>query len=360
MKILSLQLRNFRLFDHAAIPFAPGLNYFSGPNAAGKTTLLEALLLLCTGRSMRTRHLDQLVKEKQERFALSCHFERHGIEQQIDLFSDGKRHDLTINATRGHRLHALLGQCQGVVITPEDIQIIKGSPEERRRFIDQYLCTTYPLYVHHLHRYKRALKQRSACLKQNSFGTIALWEQQLAKSAAFIVQERATALERIEKQASPLLRQLSGGLEGLKLLYRLPKASDLEEHFIQELAESRGKDTLLQTTTVGPHRDDILVLINGKNARSFASEGQKKSLVCALRLAQWHQMGENETPFLGIDDIGACLDEERLSALIKEISHLGQVFVTSPTPSPLENAEIFAIESGVVKKFAEKIATSLV
>lgn len=358
MKILSLQLRNFRLFDHAATSFAPGLNYFSGPNATGKTTLLEALLLLSTGRSMRTRHLDQLVKEKQERFALSCHFERHGIEQHIELVSDGKRHDLTINATRGHRLCALLGQCQGVVITPEDIQIIKGSPEERRRFIDQYLCTTYPLYVHHLHRYKRALKQRSACLKQGSFGTIALWEQQLAKSAAFIVRERASALEALEKQASPLLRHLSGGLEGLKLVYRLPKASDLEMHFIQELAHSREKDALLQTTTVGPHRDDILILINGKNARSYASEGQKKSLVCALRLAQWHQMSENETPFLGIDDIGACLDKERLTALTEEISHLGQVFVTAPLPSPLADAEAFTLEGGQIKKFAEKVITS--
>lgn len=358
MKILSLQLRNFRLFEHATISFAPGLNYFSGPNAAGKTTLLEALLLLCTGRSMRTRHLDQLVKEKQERFALSCHFERHGIEQHIELVSDGKRHDLTINATKGHRLHALLGQCQGVVITPEDIQIIKGSPEERRRFIDQHLCTTYPLYVHHLHRYKRALKQRSACLKQGSFGTIALWEQQLAKSAAFIVRERAGALKALEKHASPLLRQLSGGLEGLALVYRLPKASNLEEHFVKELARSREKDSLLQTTTVGPHRDDILILINGKSARSFASEGQKKSLVCALRLAQWREMSENEAPFLGIDDIGACLDKERLSALTAEISQLGQVFVTAPMPSPLSDAEAFSLEGGVIKKFEDKMALS--
>lgn len=349
MKILSLKLRHFRLFDHAAVTFAPGLNYFSGPNAAGKTTLLEALLLLSTGRSMRTRHLDQLVKDKEARFSLSCHFERHGIEQHLELTSNGKQHDLTINATRGHRLHALLGQCQGVIITPEDIQIIKGSPEERRRFIDQYLCTTSPLYVHHLHRYKRALKQRSACLKHNAFGTIALWEQQLAKSAAFIVQERTRTLEVLESHASPLLRHLSGGFEGLKLIYRLPKTSNLEHHYTQELARNREKDALLQTTTVGPHRDDILIMINGKHARDFASEGQKKSLVCALRLAQWHQMSEYETPFLGIDDISACFDKERLTALTNAISQLGQVFVTAPMPSLLAHAEAFTLEHGAIQ-----------
>lgn len=351
MKIQTLILRHFRLFELASLSFDPGLNYFSGPNAAGKTTLLEALVLLCTGKSMRTRHLNQLVKEGEERLALSCTFERHSIEQQIDLYSDGKKHELTINATRGHRLHALLGLCQGVVITPEDISIIKGGPEERRRFLDQHLCTTNPLYVHHLHRYRRALKQRAILLKKKAFSTIGIWEHELAKSAAFITEERATATAILEKEAAPLLRHLSKETERLAMRYKMPKNSELESYYIEALKKSRERDAILQTTTVGPHRDDLLITINDKPARAFASEGQKKSLICSLRLAEWIETKEKsgEVPFLGIDDIGACLDKERLAALTSEVSNLGaQVFVTAPSPPDNEGTGYFELAGGKI------------
>lgn len=359
MKITSLVLRHFRLFELLALEFYPGLNHFSGPNAQGKTTLLEALFLLCSGRSMRTRHLDQLVKENEERFGISCSFERHGIAQHIDLYSTGKEHELTINATRSHRLHALLGLCQGVVITPEDIQIIKGGPEERRRFIDQHICTTSPLYVHHLHRYKRALKQRAALLKMRAFATISAWEHQLASSAAFIVKERLFTIKELNTRAAKLILKLSGDAEALEITYKISshaeKCSDLESYYIEQFAKHREKDALFQTTTIGPHRDDIHIVLNEKNARAFASEGQKKSIVCALRLAQWHELKErgNEAPFLGIDDIGACLDEKRLSSLTEQLFDMGQVFITSPGPCPLKEAKTFHLNLGQVQLLAE-------
>lgn len=348
MKIHALHLKDFRRFESAHIELEPGLNYFHGPNAAGKTTLLEALLLLATGRSMRTRHLDQLVRLGAERFGLSCRFERHGINQQIDLFSTGKRHELTINATRGHRLHALLGLCQGVVITPEDLHIVSGGPDERRRFIDGHLCITDPLYVHHLHRYKRALKQRAACLKQRSFATIGVWEAELAKAAAYITAKRAEGLEALTKEAAPLLQALSGGSEELSLSFKIPD-QELETYYTKLFEKNREKEAILQTTIAGPHRDDIQIQINANAARSFASEGQKKSIVCALRLAQWHHMHEDEPPFLGIDDIGACFDAERLKALLEQIESLGaQVFVTAPIPTPIPTAAAFEVNEGKV------------
>lgn len=370
MRLKSLFLKDFRLFKEERLDFSEGLNHFIGNNAQGKTTLIEALFLLSSGKSFRTHHLKDLVREGAERFRLLCYFERYGIEQKIELVSDGLNHQLIINASPSHKLSSLLGLIQGVVISPEDNPLVKASPDERRRFLDQHLCCLDPLYVHHLHRYRKALKQRNALLKQRALKTLHVWEVELAKSAGYLIHKRQKTSHKLNIRAKELLLEISDGKDNLKLSYKTSfsissqKASiknesdsscdsldDIQAALLKNLEKGRNKDLMMQATSVGPHRDDLVIELGGKNAKAFASEGQKRSILYALRLAQWQLTSEenNEPPFIAIDDIGSCLDNHRLKRLIDNMLKCGQVFISSPKEHAFEEAEGFLLHAGKIQ-----------
>jgi DNA replication and repair protein RecF len=362
MRLRSLYLKDFRLFQIERIDFSEHTNHFIGDNAQGKTTLIEALFLLSSGKSFRTHHLKDLVREGAERFMLVCHFERYGIEQKIELASDGVQHSLKINSSSSHKLSSLLGLIGGVVISPEDSPLIKAAPEERRRFLDHHLCTLDPLYVHHLHRYRRALKQRSALLKARSEATLHIWDEELAKSAGYLIYKRLVAVEQLEKRALPILKEISEGKETLSLKYRasfsipykkgeIPPPKTIHEALTQALKKCRSKDLVFQSTSIGAHRDELVIELDGKAAKVFASEGQKRSILYALRLAQWQLISDEseDPPFIAIDDIGSCLDDQRLGRLISAISQKGQVFLSSPTSKGPKADSCFLLEQGKVR-----------
>lgn len=329
--IKTLFLKDFRSYEEAVFEFAPGINYIHGPNATGKTNLLEAIFLVSTGKSFRTSALKDLIRLGATSFALSAVIEKQGVKQTINLHFDGQDKTLRIDATSYKSFSPLLGMLPHVLLAPEAVQFIQGSPYERRRFLDFHLAQSDPLYVHHYLRFAKAMKQRNELLRENALATIESWEEILASSASYLIVQR-------KKAVSELASLVKGDLE---LLYK-PSLSfqtleEIPERIKHRLNKLRHKEMALGYTLTGPHRDDLSLRVNGKEAREFASEGQKRTCLADLRIAEWERLLQRTEvkPLFSVDDFAVHLDAERQSAFENRLLELGQVFLTSPNqPSP--------------------------
>ncbi len=339
MFLKSLFLRNFRNYEEAFVEFSPHLNYLHGANAEGKTNLLEAVFLISTGKSFRTAKLAELIRSGSDAFLLGAEIEKQGILQTIEIRYDGREKYLRINATVYRSFSPLLGMLPHVVLTPEAIQFIQGAPTERRRFLDFHLAQSDPLYVHHYLRFIKAMKQRNQLLREKQHTAIESWEELMAHSACYLMQERKRAIEELEPKVKKALLELSTQGEELTLRYKPSLAlSDTHENLTariqQRLIKLRGREMQLGQTLTGPHRDDLEVFIDGKEVRDYASEGQKRSCLVAVRLGEWQRFFAHTEacPLFSIDDFAVHLDASRQAFLEKKIGILGQVFLTSPHP----------------------------
>ncbi|NGX62058.1 MAG: DNA replication and repair protein RecF [Chlamydiae bacterium] len=339
MKILSLYLRNFRNYEKVHLSFSSSVNYLVGANAQGKTNLLEAIHLAITGRSFRTHRLTDMIRFGEKEFFVEILFEKNGIEQKLSLYYDGQTRRITHNATLLPSLSALFGLLQGVILSPEDQQLVGGGPTERRRFLDMQIAQSYPLYFHHLVRYQRAMKHRNTLLKRKTLQGIEVYEEEMSHSAAYLTLKRKEATEELQTLGGPLQQALSGNRDELTLTYHSsalakvkPEESCLRTYFQNAYTQKRHREKELGNTLTGPHRDDLAILVANQEARFFGSEGQKRSCITALRLAEWsrlHKLGE-EKPLMCIDDVGISLDATRGAYLYQQMESLGQVFLTSP------------------------------
>lgn len=332
MKLNSLYLRDFRNYVESVITFSPKLNYIYGENAQGKTNLLEAIHLFITGRSFRSPHLMDLIRFGSDSFVLEAHFEKNGIEQTLQFAFSKEGRILFHNATSLPSLSTLLGILNGVIISPEDHALVKGGPAYRRQFLDLQIACENPLYLYHLGRYSKAMRQRNSLLKSNQLKTIEIWEEQMAESAAFLVLKREETINQLKNE-----KAFHHQIDALSLSY-LSQApltqnpENIQEYFLKQFHKMRPRETRQGHTLVGPHRDDLQITIGGHDARQFASEGQTRSCVAVLRLAQWSRLRRitGESPLLCIDDIGISLDCKRENQLYKQLNSVGQVFITSP------------------------------
>ncbi|MCC5831768.1 MAG: DNA replication/repair protein RecF [Chlamydiales bacterium] len=332
MYLKSFYLRNFRNYEEAVVAFAPGLNVIYGDNAQGKTNLLEAIHLLITGRSFRTHHMRDLIRFQELSFYLEAHFEKNGVEQILKLSFNGVERTVIHNATPLPSLSALLGIINGVIISPEDYELVKGGPVARRQFLDLQIACESPLYLYHLSRYTRAMKQRNALLRRKTIETIEIWEEQMAESAAFLTRKRWETVGALEKE-----EPLKAHVDSITLSYQTGAPKDgnpeaLNTYFLKQYKGCRPREIEQGSTLVGPHRDDLIIRVGGQEARYFASEGQTRSCATGLRLAQWARLKDltKETPILCVDDVGISLDASREEALYNRLGSLGQVFITSP------------------------------
>jgi DNA replication and repair protein RecF len=350
MMIKKIYLRDFRNYREAKIAFSPRSNTIWGENAQGKTNLLEALYICVTGRSFRTQHLKDLIRFGASAFYLEILFDKQGIEQTLKFSFDGKERKIVYNATPLSSLSALLGIIPGVILSPEDRALIKGGPSLRRQFLDLLISQAKPLYLHHLSRYLRAMKQRNVLLKERSFNNIAVWEEHMATTAAILTQMRAQTISEL----NPLFQSETLGADQLELIYRSPawasareNCEQLTNYFLNQFAKQRGKECDLGVTLSGPHRDDLLILVHQKEARHFASEGQQKSCTAALKLAQWKWLNAfcEKPPLFCIDDLGVSFDLARENELFQRTKGLRQVFITSARPNNLES-HLITIRNG--------------
>lgn len=349
MHLKALYLHQFRLYEEALFEFSPKINVIRGPNARGKTSLIEAIYFLATGRSFRTSQTSDLIRHGADRFYLDACFVKHGIEQKLRVYYSANERRVIYNTTPSPFLNRLLGLLQGVVIHPDDAIVVKGGPAGRRHLLDLQLAQRDPLYVHHLTRYDRAMRQRNHLLRAKSAAAIDSWEHEMANSAAYVVQQRALATEDLRMQGQEHYHKICGGGERLGLAYKpygagnapLSDLASLRTLYRDHYQRHRKREMEIGSTLTGPHKDDLTIILGEKEARTFASEGQQRSCIVALRLAEWEKLQSiaQETPMMLVDDLGMSLDASRRRHLLVHLSSLDQVFITTTEENSLLSNE---------------------
>jgi DNA replication and repair protein RecF len=358
-----LSLHRYRNLAEATLEFSPGLNLVVGRNGQGKTNLLEAIHLLALAHSPRARSERDCIAWTQKTFVLRGEGQAlSGVmhAQSMEYGEDGIR--VKVNGKESRRLSSLLGAFALVSFSPEDLELVRGGPMVRRRFLDVLLCQMEPDYLDVLRHYQAAMKQRNAGLRENvDAGILAAYEQGMAESGANIVFRRESLLAALKPWAQGDYSQLSRGGEALGLrMTRNSNATDasdansLAAALLEALRRNRDRDREEGGTSVGPHRDDLMLFLAGKSARDFGSQGQKRSVALSLRMAAAQLLRERLRlpPILLLDDVFAELDAERQAALGELLRERGQAFIATPRQGEMPFAvdATFQVEAGKVER----------
>ena len=337
MFLKNLFLKNFRNHRELRLSFHQKGNLIFGENGVGKTNVLEAITLLSTGKSFRASQLHPLINNESTYFFIQAELIREGVEQTLSIGYDGTKKKIEYNSTPMQSFSYLLGIIPSVLYSPKDINIIMGGPEERRTFLNLNIGQLDPLYVHHLQRYHQCLDQRNSLLKKQSKNLMEFksFEEPLALSAAYLYIKRKEYLTLLQQELNRKTVKLSKQQEIYDLTYK-PSLSahhkDLVESFKETYHLYRPKELLLKTTLIGPHRDDFIIQKNNTDVKNFCSEGQKRTLLTGLKLAEWEILYKNlkHPPLLCLDDFGNHLDALRHELLERHLEDFGQIFITSP------------------------------
>jgi len=335
--IQRIYAKNFRNFDECCFEFSVDTHVIVGDNGVGKTSLLEALFLCITGISFRTQYVKELIRFQQKGFFVEVMFLKDDIPHTLSISYDGAKRRVSLNNAPCKSATELFGVLAGVSITPDDIALVEGSPSIRRRFLDLALVQVDPLYVRHLRRYHQALKQRNALLKQKKPATLFCFSEELARSGAYLILERQKFLDYIRPKTKDFFNELLGcDAIGFEMVYEsVGKTYDdhasLYEHLKNELKIKLEQEMHYGLTLVGPHRDDIELRLKKKDARAYASIGQKRILSHAMRLAEWHFLKERleVEPLMIVDDFATSLDDAKTMRFASLLATLGQVFLSS-------------------------------
>lgn len=332
MYVRSLKLRNYRNYPQLDLTLNPGINVFLGRNAQGKTNVLEAVCYGSLGHSHRTRTDNDLILWQAPAALLELDVVRLGVDNQLAFqFRRDKRRRILLNA-HPIRPKELIGTLNTVLFSPEDLFLIKGAPAGRRRFLDAEISQASPAYYHELARYNRLVTQRNTLLKRirehkAEPAMLALWDPQLVDSAVKIVHKRLEAVKKLNMLANLMQRRISDNQENLTLRYEIHGSeaqnvtSDLVSWYNTELDKQRQLDILRGTTSRGPHHDDLLLSVNGVDLRAFGSQGQQRTGVLSLKLAELEFLRSEtgEYPVLLLDDVMSELDAQRRQALMEFI-----------------------------------------
>src|SRR5882724_10476109 len=331
MHLAHLRLRDFRNYTRLDMDFAPGFHLLLGDNAQGKTNILEAIYLMATLRSFRGVGGGQMVRHGQKGYFVGGKVVGQG-EREIKMYWSAAERSLSLDGRPVKKLTDYLGALRTVVFCTEDLQLVKGTARSRRRFLDLLLSQTHPTYLPLLQRYAQALRSRNALLKRSSLDEAALesFTHELVNAGEEIIRMRRELIPKLSPLARLAYRRISNDAEELRIEY-LPS---VKKDFAIELAQARRREQSYRATLIGPHRDDLQLLQNEKSAAQFGSEGQKRTLAIALKMAQAEFLAgiHGSAPILLIDDVMGELDVKRRGGFLPllERSHQarGQVFMT--------------------------------
>jgi DNA replication and repair protein RecF len=331
MHLAHLRLRDFRNYTRLDVDFSTGFHLLLGGNGQGKTNILESIYLLATLRSFRGVGGAQMIRHDQKAYFVGASVVSD-TRHEIKIYWSRSERRLTLDGQPARKLTDYLGTVRAVVFCAEDLQLIKGTARIRRRFIDLLLSQTHPVYLPLLQRYVRALRSRNALLKRPRIDEAALesFSHELIQSGSQLIAFRRELMPRISPLARLAYRRIALASEELRLEYR----PSVKEDFTVELTRSRERERALRLTLIGPHRDEVDLLLEDRPAARFASEGQKRTLAIALKMAQaeyWTGL-HGVPPILLIDDVMGELDVQRRSAflpLLNRAQHArSQVFMT--------------------------------
>lgn len=368
MELESLKLDHYRNYSDLTLEFSPGVNVFLGENAQGKTNLLESIYVLALARSHRTSSDKDLVQWQAKEATISGQVKRSISETPLSLHFSNKGKKARVNHLEQSKLSHYIGQLNVILFAPEDLELVKGAPSVRRRFIDMEFGQMNPLYLYNTTQYKRILKERNAYLKRlqlkQTTDTVFLdvLSEQLVDVGSQILIARQEFLNKLELAAQPIHAEISDQREALKLRYMssVDFASDasLEEVksvFADALSRQRSREIMQGSTMVGPHRDELQFDVNGNNVAIFGSQGQQRTTALAIKLAEIDLMQQEtgEYPVLLLDDVLSELDASRQTHLLLAIQDKVQTFITAPTLSDIarqliRKPRVFQVKQGVI------------
>lgn len=332
MIIKSIELTNFRNYESLNLEFDKGTNILYGDNAQGKTNVLEAIYLSSITKSHKGSKDQDIIKFGEIESHLRTYIEKDGDTYKVDMHlrKSGSK-VIAVNGEKLKKAAGLLGLLNVVFFSPEDLSIIKNGPSERRRFIDMELCQLDSFYLYNLNNYNKIVNQRNKLLKDiytnySLKDTLDIWDSQLISYGSKIIERRIAFINQLNEIIYDIHKKLSGEREEILIKY---EPNVLIEEFEKKLKQSQEKDIKLKMTTVGPHRDDICIDVNGIDIRKFGSQGQQRTAALSLKLSEIELVKKitKDTPVLLLDDVLSELDSNRQKYLLDSIGNI-QTIIT--------------------------------
>lgn len=346
MYIKNIKIKNFRNYEYQEVNFGDKINIFYGENAQGKTNILEAIFLCSFGKSFRTKKEKELIKKEEDFAKVQIEYQKKDREGKIDInLSDKKQ--IRINDVKIKKLSELLGNINIVIFTPDDINILKNGPSARRRFLDMMIGQLRTNYVYNLNMYLKTLEQRNNYLKQRNINNemLDIWDEKLADYGHKIYNYRFEFIERIKEQIGAIHNEITN--EEISIIYK--SDSDDVVEYKKRLHKNREIDKIKGYTSVGIHRDDFKIMINGEDVSVFGSQGQNRTAVLSLKLAELKVIYNDieEYPILLLDDFMSELDEKRVSNFLNKIKNI-QVIITCTKNIEIKDSISFNVENGKI------------
>jgi DNA replication and repair protein RecF len=362
MYLKQLFLKNFRNYEDEEITFHEKLNVFLGNNGQGKSNLLEGIYILSMGKSFRTTKDFEMIRFEAEFLRSKGLFIKDERELSVEAVLKKEEKYFKVNGVKGTKNACLLENAYIVIFSPEDILVVKGEPERRRRFLDREIFQIRPLYYKDLMKYKKSLQQRNVILKEEypDEKMLDVWDENLLLYGMKVMKERKDFVEKLRSASCKIHANITGGKEVLDVKYdpNIEMTDSLEEQrnvFLKRLAECRARDMDRGYTGIGPHKDDLRISIGDIDVRDFGSQGQKRTAALSLKLAELQIIKEEtgEDAVVLLDDVLSELDRERQRFLIQTFEK-NQIFISAAemsaeTGESLPEGKIFHIESGRVR-----------
>lgn len=357
MIIKSLELQDYRNYDSLNIAFDKGTNILYGDNAQGKTNILEAIYVAATTKSHKGSKDRDIVNFQKEEAHIRTFLEKDGVETRVDMhLRKSKSKGIAIDGQKIKKAADLLGLCNVVFFSPEDLSIIKDGPAERRRFVDMELCQLDSFYLYNLNHYNKIVNQRNKLLKDMYFNpdlkdTLNIWDSQLVSFGSKIIERRQLFVEQLNEIIYDIHRRLSGEKEEIRIQYE----PDIQiDKFEKTLYNNQEKDMKLKQTTVGPHRDDFSFLAGDMDIRKFGSQGQQRTAALSLKLSEIELVKRitKDTPILLLDDVLSELDSNRQNYLLNSIGDIQTIITCTGLEEFVNNRfeinRVFQVADGAV------------
>ena len=359
MFIKKLALINYRNYKELSLQFVKGVNVFIGDNAQGKTNIIEAIYYCGFAKSHRTSKDKELIRWEKDSAFISLSIGKDRLDKRIDIniLKDGKK-AIKVNSIKINKIGELFGTFNVVMFSPEDLKIIKESPGIRRRFLDMELCQLDKRYYYNLVQYNKVINERNIVLKNRGLSEeiLDIYDQQLVTYGDYIIKARLDYIEKLNFYGNDIQKEITLGKEEIEFKYNsaIKNLENIKENFYELLIKNRRKDIDKGISTIGPHRDDFSVFINGVETKSYGSQGQQRTAVLTMKFSSLKIIKEinGEYPVLLLDDVLSELDFHRKKYVLSTISGI-QTIITCTGISDINeyldsNSKIFKVNNGKV------------
>lgn len=353
MWIKKIKINNFRNYNKEEINLNEKINIFYGENAQGKTNIIEAIFLGSMGKSFRAKKDNEMIKLNEKQANIEIEYQKKDRDGKIKIELNNKK-NIYLNGIKLRKLSELLGNINTVIFTPDDINILKGGPQNRRRFLDIMISQLKPNYMYHLTLYTKTIEQRNNYLRQireekKDEKLLEIWDEKLAEEAFIIYQYRKDFIEKIKNKIKKIHEEITDEKEEIKIEYITHCNS--KEEYLKQLKERKKLDIIKGYTTKGIHRDDFIIYINNKELSIYGSQGQHRTSILSLKLSEVEIIKDEigESPILLLDDFMSELDEKRRTHFLEKIENT-QVIITCTDKINLANKNIliYNVKSGEV------------